>query len=90
MIVAKFGGTSVADAAAIERHNGVEIRRVKATQRGKARVRHRVLDYGTYLAGGLLQLAAMRVRPDVILALTTPPLIAVLGQIVSSSMSRAR
>ncbi len=59
-----------------DRIGGVRVRRPWATGLGKRKILHRALDYGTFWASAVLE--AIRVeKPDVILALTTPPMIAV-------------
>jgi colanic acid biosynthesis glycosyl transferase WcaI len=65
-----------------ETRNGVEIHRVPATRRGKASIANRMLDYGTFYAGAIAALGALRPRPDVVLALTTPPLVAAASQLI--------
>jgi glycosyltransferase involved in cell wall biosynthesis len=58
-----------------ENIRGVAVRRPWATNLGKRHVVHRVADYGTFWSAAVLD--ALRVeRPDVMLALTTPPMIA--------------
>jgi len=64
-----------------ERKGGVDIVRVRATRRGKGSLLDRLSDYGTFYASATLRLATLRPAPDVVLALTTPPLIAAAGQI---------
>ncbi|BDG09635.1 glycosyltransferase family 4 protein [Anaeromyxobacter paludicola] len=58
-----------------ERHRGVEIRRVAATSLGKRTLAHRALDYGSFYAAAAVELLRLP-RQDVVLAMTTPPLIA--------------
>ncbi len=57
---------------------GVDVRRVAATSRGKRTLAHRALDYGSFyaLAGWVLRRLP---PPDVIVAMTTPPLIAAMA-----------
>jgi colanic acid biosynthesis glycosyl transferase WcaI len=57
---------------------GVAIRRLWATSLGKRTLFHRGLDYASFYASAALAMAAMP-RHDVVLALTTPPLIAAAG-----------
>ena len=64
-----------------EVHEGVHVHRVPATRLGKGSVAARLTDYGTFYAGAAASLAALRPRPDVVLALTTPPLIALAAQL---------
>jgi glycosyltransferase involved in cell wall biosynthesis len=64
---------------------GVEVRRPWATSFGKASIAHRMADYTSFWATSLS--AALRARrPDVMLSLTTPPMIA-LGM---ASVARVR
>lgn len=57
-----------------DRHRGVEIVRVGATSLGKGTVLRRALDYASFHAAAALALARLP-RHDVVLALTTPPLL---------------
>ena len=67
---------------------GVEVLRVPATRLGKKTILHRAADYASFYAGAFGVLAKVsRRRPDVYLALTTPPLIAAVPQLVA--MGRA-
>jgi colanic acid biosynthesis glycosyl transferase WcaI len=61
-----------------ERHAGVRIIRVPATAIGRATNAGRAIDYATFL-GGLLAPAVIGPRPDVVVALSTPPLVAAMG-----------
>jgi glycosyltransferase involved in cell wall biosynthesis len=70
--------------ATTERRGGVDIVRVPATRRGKRTLLDRLSDYGTFYASATVRLATLRPAPDVVLALTTPPLIAVAGQIAGA------
>ncbi len=67
-----------------ERARGVDVRRVPATRRGKRTILHRLSDYGTFYAGAVARLATLRPRPDAVIALTTPPLIAVASQLTGA------
>lgn len=58
-----------------ETWEGIEIRRVGATGLGKRRKWHRAADFATFLAACSLKTLTLP-RPDVIVALTSPPLIA--------------
>ena len=62
--------------------DGVEVVRVKATRLGKKTIFHRAADYASFYAGAFGALAKVA-RPDVFLALTTPPLIAAVPQLVA-------
>jgi colanic acid biosynthesis glycosyl transferase WcaI len=54
---------------------GVRVRRPWSTGLGKGNLVHRIADYGTFWLAAVLD--TLRVaRPDVVLALTTPPMIA--------------
>jgi glycosyltransferase involved in cell wall biosynthesis len=61
-----------------ERHRGVSIVRVPATALGRRSRAARVLDYGSYLAALVPTVLALP-RPDLVVALSTPPLVAALG-----------
>ncbi|HUS63773.1 MAG TPA: glycosyltransferase family 4 protein [Kofleriaceae bacterium] len=60
------------------RQGGVRILRVPATALGRATNAGRAIDYATFL-GGMLAPALARPRPDVVVALSTPPLVAAMG-----------
>lgn len=63
---------------------GVEVVRVPATRLGKKTLLHRAADYASFYAGAFGALASVsRRRPDVYLALTTPPMIAAVPQLVA-------
>jgi glycosyltransferase involved in cell wall biosynthesis len=67
-----FGGKRF---PARERIAGVNVRRPWSTSLGKKSLIHRVADYGTFWGAAVVD--ALRVdKPDVVLALTTPPMIA--------------
>lgn len=64
--------------------DGVEVVRVPATRLGKKTLLHRAADYASFYAGAFGALARVSRRgPDVYLALTTPPLIAAVPQLVA-------
>ena len=64
-----------------ERH-GVRIERVRDTGLGKRTLWRRAADYASFYAKAALALARLPQRPDVMLALTTPPLIALPAQFI--------
>jgi glycosyltransferase involved in cell wall biosynthesis len=64
--------------ALAEEHRGVRIARVPATALGRSSRAARLIDYASFLAGAGPALAAGP-RPDVVVALSTPPLVAALG-----------
>jgi len=61
-----------------EIHEGVRIVRVPCTSFGKGSIPRRLADYGSFYASAALRLAT-RERPDIVVAMSTPPLVAVLG-----------
>ena len=61
-----------------EVYKNVRIVRVSATGFGRRSRFLRALDYGSFLAASLAPVLG-RVRPDVVIALSTPPFIAALG-----------
>ncbi len=65
----------------VEDHRGVHIVRVPGTALGRRTRAGRALDYATYLGGMLAPLLAGP-RPDVVIALSTPPLVAALGLVL--------
>jgi glycosyltransferase involved in cell wall biosynthesis len=62
--------------------NGVHVRRAFATSFGKATIPRRLADYLTFWASAVLTAVAQE-RPDVLLVLTTPPMIAAGGALVA-------
>jgi putative colanic acid biosynthesis glycosyltransferase WcaI len=71
-----------------ERHRGVDVVRVAATSLGKRTLLHRAVDYASFYATASLALATLP-RHDVVVALTTPPLIAATG-LVAQALKRSR
>ncbi|MEM9694074.1 MAG: glycosyltransferase family 4 protein [Myxococcota bacterium] len=61
---------------------GVEVRRPWATRLGKGSIPRRLSDYTSFWASAVLAVARAQ-RPDVVLALTTPPMIAAGTAIVT-------
>jgi glycosyltransferase involved in cell wall biosynthesis len=58
-----------------ETRGGVRVRRVPGSGFGRGRRLGRLADYVTFMAGALLKLAVHR-KPDVVVVLTTPPMLA--------------
>jgi glycosyltransferase involved in cell wall biosynthesis len=64
-----------------ESHNGVTIHRVGATALGRGSTLRRMTDYLSFFAGG--GLTSLRLpRFDVVVTLTTPPLVGLVGTVV--------
>jgi glycosyltransferase involved in cell wall biosynthesis len=59
------------------RHDGVRILRVPGTALGRGHRLHRLVDYASFLSGAFP--LALATRPEVVIALSTPPLVAALG-----------
>jgi glycosyltransferase involved in cell wall biosynthesis len=74
--------TGAANAAASSEHQGVRIVRVRSTSLDRARLDRRALNYASYLAGALAA-GLTQERPDVVLAMTDPPVIADVGLAVA-------
>jgi len=70
--------------AARERIAGVEVVRPFATSLGKGSVARRLTDYATFGASALAELVTAS-RPDVMLVLTTPPMIAAGAALVATA-----
>lgn len=64
-----------------EVHRGVRIERVRCTSFGKGSVGRRLLDYGTFYGAAALRTLAQR-RFDVVVAMSTPPLVATVGALL--------
>ncbi len=73
-------GTDQAHPLSYERIGNVEIHRVRGTSFGKKHLPGRACDFFTFYAAAFVKLQRIP-RPDVILALTTPPMVALLGVI---------
>jgi len=71
-------GTSEQFDAAFERIGNIEIHRVKQTGFGKAHTAGRLCDFFSYYVSSFIKMQSLP-APDVILALTSPPMIALLG-----------
>ena len=63
-------------------HDGVEIVRVRSTSHDRTQLSHRALNYLTYLGDALLQ-GARAERPDVVLCMTDPPIVADVALLVA-------
>jgi glycosyltransferase involved in cell wall biosynthesis len=59
----------------VETRDGVHIRRVRGSGFGRGSRVGRLIDYLTFMAGALLRLATVS-RPDAVVVLTTPPMLA--------------
>ncbi len=68
-------------AAPFERVGRVAVYRTPATNLGKGTIAARVVDYSSFLATAALRAAVMR-HQDVVLVVTTPPLLPVLGPLL--------
>ncbi len=64
-----------------EVRRGVAVTRLRGSQLGKRRMWHRIADYASFHASAAACLASLRPRPDVVLALKTPPFIAAAAQL---------
>src|SRR5262245_19791159 len=70
--------------SATEVIQGVRVVRPWATSLGKATIAHRLTDYLSFWATAVAR-AALEARPDVMLVLTTPPMIASGAVLVSAA-----
>ncbi len=66
---------------AAETHHGVRIHRVGATSLGRRTTLRRMADYLSFYAGALLRCLALH-RADVVVTLTTPPILGLLGTLL--------
>src|SRR5215468_9372309 len=64
-----------------DQQNGVSVERVGSTAYPRHRMRRRVSNYLTYLA--LAVPRALAIRPDVVLAMTDPPVAGIAGAVVA-------
>ena len=74
--------------AARESYRGIEIIRVVSTAFGKTARWRRAADFATYMAACTLRLALLR-HCDLVIALTSPPLISWLGSLMVPLKARA-
>ena len=63
-----------------EEWRGAHIRRVRCTSLGRAGAGRRLTDYATYFVQTAMRVISMR-QPDVVVCLSTPPLLAMLGPV---------
>jgi colanic acid biosynthesis glycosyl transferase WcaI len=77
-----YGGTSQSGYAPPEGHHDVTVRRMKATRFGRHHMGGKILDYLSFYALSGVCLMRMK-KPDVVISLTTPPYLSVLGRIGS-------
>jgi glycosyltransferase involved in cell wall biosynthesis len=84
-VTAICGDRSYADPARVyppfEIIDGVTVQRVKGSAQGRASKRGRLKDYATYYLGAARRLLFAR-RPELVIALTTPPMISLLASTV--------
>ena len=62
--------------------DGVDVRRVRTTGFGRRRSIGRVIDYLTFILGASGLLLFSR-KPDVVISLSTPPMVAALGWLLA-------
>lgn len=67
----------------VQKHNDVSIHRINATAFGRASTTRRMVDYLSFYAGATARCLALG-RFDVVVTLTTPPLIGLIGSILRS------
>jgi glycosyltransferase involved in cell wall biosynthesis len=65
-----------------ERHGRVDVRRAWSTTFDRSSMTRRLLNYGTYLTTSVLAALSVR-KPDVVVALTDPPPIGLVGAMVA-------
>lgn len=73
--------TGVAQLPAYEVHNGVHVHRVKVSAFGRRTTLHRMCDYLSYYAQATRKALFMK-RFDLVVTLTTPPLIGLVGTLL--------
>jgi glycosyltransferase involved in cell wall biosynthesis len=66
-----------------EEHEGVRIERVRGSGFGRGHVVGRLLDYASYYLALAVRLVSLRPRPDLIVAMTTPPYVGVLARVAA-------
>jgi glycosyltransferase involved in cell wall biosynthesis len=74
------GGSKFASHETIDR---VDVFRVFATGFGRTSFVGKLADYATFYGSLFLRLLLMRIRPDLILSLTTPPYVGLLGKLAA-------
>ena len=65
-----------------EEVDGVRVKRIRTTGFGRSSAAGRSMDYFSFVAGAILAMLRMK-RPDVIISLTTPPMIGLAGVLVA-------
>ena len=83
VVAARVGAAGGGPLPREETRRGVEIVRLPTPRLGKRTLWARAADYGSFYAGALAHLVTATPAPDVILALSTPPLIAVPAQLMA-------
>ena len=73
--------TGTAQLPTYEVHNGVHVHRVKVSAFGRKSTLHRMCDYLSYYAQAMRKALFMK-RFDLIVTLTTPPLIGLVGNVL--------
>jgi glycosyltransferase involved in cell wall biosynthesis len=66
------------DLVPYEEHRGVRIHRVQGTRLGRGSIARRVADYGSFFATAAARVLTVE-HPDLVITLSTPPLISLLG-----------
>jgi len=69
-----------------EQRDGVHVIRIPSTHLGKHRLAARAADYASFYLGAARALTTLPARPDVFLALTTPPMVALAAQLAALPM----
>jgi glycosyltransferase involved in cell wall biosynthesis len=81
-----YGGSAGARHAQDSWLDGVRVRRMPGTPFGRERLATKALDYGAYYARLGARLARQE-RPDVVVALTTPPFLGLLARWIAAARS---
>jgi len=81
-----LGGTQL---PAFESYRGVEIHRARGTSLGKGSIPRRLADYLSFFAAAAARVVTVE-KPDLVITLSTPPLVSLLGSLVRTARRNTR
>lgn len=83
VVCSRRGYASDSGATGDDEIDGVSVRRIAAFDLGRGTALGRIVDYASYMALAGLECLRPSWRPHVVLALTTPPYLGLLGRVVA-------
>jgi colanic acid biosynthesis glycosyl transferase WcaI len=78
-----YGGSPSDVLAEAAEQRGIRVERIRATGFGRGSSAGKLADYLTFYLGVAVKLMTLRLRPDRVVALTTPPYLSILARILS-------